>query len=296
MDMLRTLNTVDNSVISYRLRRSTVHTGNPPLMMIHGAASNMTRWSEFVEQTTLASSHDILGLDLRGHGESLYRGPIGLEIWCDDIAGILHQEAYSRAILAGHCLGANVAMTFAARYPQQTAGMVLIEPMLRPALSGRLRRLLPLVAPLKILCALVRLINRIGIYRRHLAPLDLHALDREFRAHLTEPGGAEALARRYASPWDDLKSMPSANFIQDMLEVIRPLPLEKISGVPFLAILSSGRTFVDPDITRALLKPLPRAEIVTLDAQHWIPTEQPQAMRGMIEAWVNSQMEKRRMK
>jgi esterase len=292
METSQTLKITDRIFIAYRLWRSPEPHDKPPLVMIHGAASNMTRWTEFVEQTRLTSARDILCLDLSGHGQSLYRGPIGLEIWCDDITEILRQEGYHRVILAGHCLGANVAVKFAARYPQQTAGLILIEPMLRSALVTSRRRMLPLVTPLKILCTLIRLLNRVGIYRRHLASLDLRALDREFRAHLTEPGGAEALARRYASPWDDLKSMPSANFIQDMLEVVRPLPLEKMSSVPFLAILSAGSTFVDPDITRALLKPLPRAEIVTLDAQHWIPTEQPHAMRDMIEAWVNSQMEK----
>jgi esterase len=91
--------------------------------------------------------------------------------------------------------------------------------------------------------------------------------------------------RRYASPWYDLKIMPSAIFLQDVLEVIRPLPLEKIQA-PFLALLSTGHTFVNPEITAALLSGLAQGEIHTLEAKHWIPTEQPQAMRQLIEAWV----------
>jgi hypothetical protein len=35
-----------------------------------------------------------------------------------------------------------------------------------------------------------------------------------------------------------------------------------------------------------LLSGLEQGEIHTLDAKHWIPTEQPQAMRQLIEAWV----------
>lgn len=287
METLYQLDTADQARVTYLRRRGTADRGHTPLLLIHGAASNMTRWSEFVERTALTAEHDIIRLDLRGHGRSLYRGRVALEIWCDDIAAVLRQEGHRRAILAGHCLGANVAMMFAARYPHQTHGVVLVEPMLHQALIGTLRRLSRLAMPVKALLAIIMLLNRLGIYRRHLAALDLYELDQTFRARLSEPGGDRALVRRYASPWQDLKTMPSAIFLQDLLEVIRPLPLDMIRG-PFLALLSTGHTFVDPEITAALLSGLPQGEIHALDAKHWIPTEQPQAMRHLIEAWVTT--------
>jgi pimeloyl-ACP methyl ester carboxylesterase len=285
MDTLHTLITLDGATLAYRRWRAPATAqALPPLVLLHGAASNLTRWSEFTEQTRLSETRDLVRLDLRGHGQSLYRGRIGLEIWTDDIAAILKQEGIARAILVGHCLGANIAATFAARYPDRTAGIVLVEPMLRDALTGQLRTLHPYLPLLKLAAFLLLTANRLGLYRRHLEPLDLRELDREFRARLAEPGGSEALVKRYASPLHDLKIMPSANFLQDLIEVERPLPLEKIHA-PFLALLSSGRTFADPDITRARLSRLPQGEIQMLDAKHWIPTEQPQAMRDMIEVW-----------
>jgi pimeloyl-ACP methyl ester carboxylesterase len=285
METLHTLITADGATLAYRRWQAaaTAQT-RPPLVLLHGAASNLTRWSEFVEQTQLRTTHDILRLDLRGHGQSLYRGRLGLEIWCDDIAAILKQRGYARALLIGHCLGANIAASFAARHPNMTAGIVLVEPMLRDALTGPLRTLRPFLPLLKLAACVIRFANRLGLYRRHLQILDLRELDREYRARLAGPGGGEALVKRYASPRQDLKIMPSANFLQDLIEVERPLPLEKIHA-PFLALLSTGRTFADPDITRALLARLPQGEIRTLESKHWIPTEQPQAMREQIEAW-----------
>jgi esterase len=284
METRQTYTSPDKVTIAYRHWRCPTPAGRPPLVLIHGAASNMTRWSEFVEQTNLAGTHDIFRPDLRGHAESLYRGRIGLEIWSDDIAGMLKQEGHATATLIGHCLGANVAAMFAARHPRQTAGIVLVEPILRTALTGALRRLRPIVPVMKLAILLIRLANQLGVYRRHLETLDLRELDREFRARLAGPGGAEALAKRYASPLDDLKIMPSANFFQDLVEVVRPLPLEKVHS-PFLALLSTGRTFADPDMTRMLLSGLPQGEVHTLESKHWIPTEQPLAMRTLIEAW-----------
>jgi esterase len=289
MENAHSLTTVDGATIAYRRRRAATASTGLPLVLIHGAASNMTRWSEFVDETRLADHHDILRLDLRGHNQSVCRGRIGLEIWADDIAAILQQEGISKAILIGHCLGANVAAVFAARHPQQTAGIVLVEPMLRDALTGTLRKLRPYAWLLTLVIFVIHLANRLGLYRRHLETLDLRELDRAFRRRLAEPGGAEALVRRYASPLHDLKIMPSANFFQDLVEVVRPLPLDKIRA-PFLALLSTGRTFADPDITRAQLSRLPQGDIRTLEAKHWIPTEQPEAMRDAIEAWCANKM------
>lgn len=287
METSRTLITADRVSLAYRRWRCPVPGRFPPLVLIHGAASNLTRWSEFVETARLKENRDILRVDLRGHGQSLYRGKLNLEIWADDIAAILRHEGIDRVIVGGHCLGANVSVMFAARHPAMTAGLVLVEPMLRKALTGTLRRLRALAPLLRLAVAAIRLANRLGIYRRNLEELDLRELDREFRAHLNAPGGGDVLIKRYASPLHDLRIMPTANFLQDLIEVTRALPLDRIHA-PFLALLSTGRTFADPDITQRLLTPLAQGEIHTLDAKHWIPTEQPEAMRSAIEEWCNN--------
>jgi len=287
METTHLLTTADGAPIAYRRWHAQSPRGLPPLLLIHGAASNLTRWSEFIELTALRETRDLLRLDLRGHNESIWRGRIGLETWADDIAALLKQEGIQRAIVGGHCLGANVAAMFAVRHPAMTAGAVLVEPMLRDALTGTLRTLQPFVPLLKLAIAVIRFFNRLGLYRRHIETLDLRELDRQFRERLAQPGGGEALVKRYASPLHDLAIMPAANFLQDLVEVMRPLPLSEMR-TPFLALLSTGRTFADPDLTRAALAPQPNGTVRTLDARHWIPTEQPEAMRREIEAWLAS--------
>jgi pimeloyl-ACP methyl ester carboxylesterase len=283
METVHTFTADDGAQIAYRRRHASSAGALPPLVLMHGAASNMTRWSEFVDASTL-SERNIIRLDLRGHGQSLYRGKITLEIWADDLAALLRHEQIPAAVVGGHCLGANIAVMFAARHPDRTAGLVLVEPMLRPALTGRLRRLIALGPALQIAIAAVRGFNRLGVQRRRLVSLDLRELDREFRASLTQPGGGDVLVRRYSSVWHDLKIMPTANFLRDLTEVVRALPLHRIQS-PFLALLSTGRTFADPDITREILSALPNGTIQRVDARHWIPTEQPDQMRRAIDEW-----------
>ncbi len=57
--------------------------------------------------------------------------------WCADLAALLDAEGYRRAVIAGHCLGANIAVEFASRYLAKAVGLVLIEPMPREALAAR---------------------------------------------------------------------------------------------------------------------------------------------------------------
>ena len=124
-------------------------------MLLHGLASNSTRWWDFVARTRL-KDWKILRPDLRGHAGSSDRGRIGMREWCDDLARLLDAEGSERAVIAGHCMGANIALNFCARHPQRTSGLALIEPMPPKALAGSLRRLAWFRFLLKIVANIVR--------------------------------------------------------------------------------------------------------------------------------------------
>jgi pimeloyl-ACP methyl ester carboxylesterase len=225
-------------------------------------------------------------MDLRGHGQSAPRGRLGLAEWGADLVAVLDAEGYGRAALAGHCLGANLAVDFAVRYPDRAAALVLIEPMPREALAGAMRRiaqLRPLFVPL---ARVIGALNALGLHRRRLRPLDLAALDRETRAALAEGARGEALLARYASPLLDLRTTPTATYLQALIAVSGPLPDLSRIRAPVLALLSGRSTFTDPARTRRALAAMPDCTIVELPARHWIPTEQPEAMRRAIELWL----------
>ena len=290
-ESLRTHITNDKAEIFYRVIRGD--TPRRVIVLLHGMASNMTRWAEFVEQTALKETWDLLRLDLRGHGHSPYRGRVGMDVWCADIDAILEAEGYRQAVLMGHCLGANIAVQFADRYPHKTAGLVLVEPMPHTALTGSLKRFRPLRAFVLIAIPIIRLLNGLGLYRRQFLRLDLRELDRQTRIAMSDQGSDEAMLKRYAVPWHDLRLLPSAVYLQEFLEVIRPLPPLSIITVPVLALLSSGRMLSDPLITQEALSALPNCTIMVLDAHHWIPTEKPEAMRQAVETWTRNLEEAR---
>jgi len=284
MEIHRTLVTPDGAVLGYRLWRG----GTAPrrlIVLLHGVASNMTRWSEFVEFTTLKQSWDILRLDLRGHGESFRRGTLDADRWCEDLRNILDAEKCAQALLVGHSLGAQVAVQFAARFPARVRGLVLIDPVFHQALRGGMRtasRLKPLI---RLLIGSIRLLNALGLRRRHIPNRDLRQLDEATRAKLLNLGKQEEMVALYSSPWEDLKFFPTASFLQELLEMVRPLPQLASLPTPILALLSTGITYTDPSVTRRILSGHPDMTIVTIDAYHWPLTEKPQAVREAIERW-----------
>jgi pimeloyl-ACP methyl ester carboxylesterase len=255
------------------------------LVLLHGAASNSTRWWRYVRDTRLGPGWKILRPDLRGH--AWYTGAVdrrrsGVREWCDQLAALLDAEGCARAVIGGHCLGANIALHFAARHPGRVAALVLVEPMPREAFVGTARRLARLRWAAAGLAAAVRALNALGLHRRGLEPMDLEEWDRALER-------GEGDLSRYASPFSDLRCTPLAAYLQNLAAVGEPLPdLSRISA-PALVLLSVNAGWVEPARSRAAMQRLPRADIVTIDAKHWIPTEQPEAMRAAIDGWLTAQ-------
>jgi pimeloyl-ACP methyl ester carboxylesterase len=279
----RTLDRPDGARVGYGIVRGAKP--RPLLALAHGMGSNMTRWSEFFKETALKASWDLMRFDMRGHGRSIWRGRVGMEIWCDDLAAILDTEGYKGAVIGGNCLGANFALHFAHRYPARTLGLALIEPMPPEAHTGLLRRLRWLAPLLHFAAGSIRALNALGVYRRRLPILDLEALDAASREAVQQD--PQAISRLYASPLFDLRYMPSAAYLQDLVELWRPVELKTIS-VPVLALPSSGRHFTDPALAERALRTLPQLTLEFVPALHWIPTEQPERMREAIERWCRN--------
>jgi pimeloyl-ACP methyl ester carboxylesterase len=249
------------------------------LVLLHGVASNSTRWSEFREGTRL-KGWKILTPDLRGNASAAApRTSLGTEIWCADIAALLDARGAARAVVGGHCLGANIALQFAARYPQRVAGLVLIEPMPPQALIGMMRTLARLKALLYALYGTARLMNMIGVYRRRLERLDLREWDQAIRS-------GKVRLSAFASLYVDLASTPLAAYVRMLAATVERWPAPATLPAPALALLSSRSSFTDAERARQAVAALPDCEVIEMDAVHWIPTEQPEAMRTAIEDWL----------
>lgn len=279
--------TREGAEIVWRVKPAQTPGGLPPIIFLHGLASNMTRWSEFVRETSLARDHDLIRVDLRGHGESMTRRAFTLTTWVGDVLAILEAERAEQAVLIGHSMGASVALATACRTPERIAGLVLIDPVFREAVVPEKRHYIRNAPFFAGAARVIRLLNRLGLRRRVLAPLDLEALDREARLALANPDPAtlEAFVARYSSAREDLRHIPHANYLQDMVEMFRPLPHFGVITAPVLALRSTIAGYQDEAIVARRLAEFRRLEVQGIDCHHWPVTERPREVREAVERW-----------
>lgn len=256
------------------------------IILIHGMASNLTRWSEFVDTTSLKEGLDIIRIDLRGHGSSQYRGYLSMKTWCKDIADIMQHEGYDNAIIVGHSLGAQVAMNFASLQPEKSTGLILIDPLFYESLDAKARRHYRLRFLTWIPVIIIMALNQLGIYRRHIPARDLWELDKNTRTLLLDSGKKQEMIDNYSSPWPDLKHFPVANYLQEYWLSIKPTPAPATLKLPVLVLLAVDSGFGDASTSKDIIKTFPDVSIVDIDAYHWPLTEKPVETREAIENWI----------
>ena len=272
----------DGARLSYWMSR--VAGANRTLVMLHGVASNHTRWSEFVSSTALSSSWNLLRLDLRGHGDSMCHGRLNRKRWVNDLKAILEREALPPVVLLGHSLGAEIALDFTAAYPDRVAGLILIDPVFNQNLHGVLGWVRRLQLLLWLPVGFLWLMRSLGLSRRHYPPRDLYALDEATRETL-RANPEMKIADLYMNPFADLSYIPLANYLQDLLATVQPLPrLEEINQ-PVLVLMSGGSSLSDRQRNERQIQRMPDATIQIVDCDHWPLTEQPATVRVMIDNW-----------
>ena len=290
MEIPRSIKLPDGTTLAYRVTQAEARRPGRALVLLHGLASNLTRWSEFVAHSSLAARWDLIRIDLRGHGGSPSPGPLTLERWADDIEAILEREGHPRAVLVGHCLGAHIAMTFAARRPDRTAGLVLIDPLFREALRGR-AALIGRGGPFfRAGASLARAGRALGLGREALPALDLAQLDREARKALASAESKAAFVRHYSSPREDLRYFRTEHYLVELAETFRRTPPPEAIRAPVLLLLARGGTFADPARTQRVAAGFQDAEIVLIDAEHWPLTERPTEVRRAVAEWCTRRL------
>ena len=184
----------------HRLHLDCRGTGSPTVVLQNGLNEITPLWSAVtaqVSRTTRVCAYDRAGQGWSDDADSPQDGR--------EVAGDLH-ALLSRAgehgpyVLAGHSSGGTLAMTYAARYPAQVAGMVLLDSSSphqytdQPDFAGTyamMRRLLPVMPAL----------GRVGAL--HLIPASTATAltpeaAAEVRAFATSPRGANNMREEQA--------------------------------------------------------------------------------------------------
>lgn len=97
----------------------------PTVVLLHGAGMDHSVWA-YQSRALAAAGRGVLALDLPGHGRSGGEALGSIGELADWLAALLDAAGIERAVIAGHSLGALVALDFAARHPARTRALGLV--------------------------------------------------------------------------------------------------------------------------------------------------------------------------
>lgn len=116
--------TVSNRVISY-LSIGDELVDATPLILVHGFTGDVASW--MFNQANLATSRQVIALDLPGHGGSdKFVDDGGIDYLTSAVSGFIEEIGLDKVHLAGHSLGGAVAARVAGSRPELVATLTLI--------------------------------------------------------------------------------------------------------------------------------------------------------------------------
>ena len=117
-----TVKTFANGIaINYHLGGS-----GPPLTLIHALGLDLRQWRWQVP--AFSARHQVLRYDVRGHGHSEKPpGPYSLELFAEDLHGLLVALGITRASLLGLSMGGMIAQTFTLAHPEMVDSLILAD-------------------------------------------------------------------------------------------------------------------------------------------------------------------------
>lgn len=113
-----------------RLRVARLGNG-PPVVCLHGYPDNLQIWGEIAP--ALAVSHQVIAFDWPGMGYSdTWPGGATPEHMAERLLNLLDDWQLSRVSLLAIDMGGQPALTFAAKYPQRVASLVVMNSLVIP--------------------------------------------------------------------------------------------------------------------------------------------------------------------
>lgn len=115
---------VDGVALAYRAAGDPAA---PPVVLLHGLGEDESGWLTVLP--TLADTHRVYAVDLRGHGRSAHPGRYSFELMRDDVLGFLDAVGVDRGVVIGHSMGGLVALLLAQAAPHRISHLIMEDVM-----------------------------------------------------------------------------------------------------------------------------------------------------------------------
>lgn len=115
--------TINNHTVSYTDEgpdNSTV------IILIHGFPLNKSMWNKQIDM--LSETYRVIAYDVRGHGNSTAgTADFSIELFVDDLLGLMDALKIDRAILCGLSMGGYIALNAVENFPKRFDALILCD-------------------------------------------------------------------------------------------------------------------------------------------------------------------------
>jgi esterase len=249
-----------------------------PVVILHGLFGTLDNWQTIARQ--LAETHTVFILDQRNHGRSPHADVHDYPTLAEDLRHFMETHwMYDGAHIIGHSMGGKTAMQFALTHPDMVKKLVVVDIAPKAYEGGHFEIFEALQA-----MDLDNISDRKEaetFLADHIQELDvrqflLKNLTRKFPPLGGEGGGGFEFKMNLPVLW---KHYP------DILAAVEGEPFEGES-----LFIRGGRSkhVVLPDDEALIKKLFPNSAIKTVEgAGHWVHTEKPAELLGMVQGFLN---------
>ena len=145
-----------------RLGYETYGAGDRILVLLHGLLMD-ARLNRGLARALASRGHRVVLLDLLGHGASdkpVHAAEYRVDVYAEQVIGLLDHLRAQRAVVGGLSLGANVSLHVAARHPDRVQGLVLEMPVLERAVPAAALTFVPALLAVHYALPAARIVSR----------------------------------------------------------------------------------------------------------------------------------------
>lgn len=236
-----------------------------PLVLLHGVGMQSAAWTPQVR--ALSHSHQVIALDMPGHGGS---SPLPSDALLPDYVAWLHEALVALDLgpvnLAGHSMGALIAGGFAVTHPQMLRRVALLNGVFlrsseaRQAVLGRAEEIRN---------------GQIDLETPLTRWFDNSPADQAARAEVAtwlgavDPGGYGTAYTAFAKGDD--------TYADRYTEI----------PCPFLALTGTQDPNSTPAMSQQMAETAPRGEVEIIPGRHMINLTKPDAVNAILSRWLS---------
>jgi pimeloyl-ACP methyl ester carboxylesterase len=240
-----------------------------PVVLIHGSGPGVTAYANWrLVMPALAENFRVIAPDMAGFGfsERPEKADYGIDLWAEQVIGVLDALDLPRAAVIGNSFGGAIALRLAARYPDRVGDLVLMGSM---GIGFEITEGLDRVWGYEPSFENMRKVMDVFAYDRALVPDELAEV--RYRASM-QPGFQESYAAMFPGPrqrWVDAMRTPD----------------EDIRALPHRTLIVHGREdqVIPVDNSLRLMQLIQNGDLhVFSHCGHWVQIERSAQFNKLV--------------